>query len=295
MSKEVTMRSFNTLLVVSMLVVMPGRLIGQQSPLPQNMLATFSGSWAEDLWLPTPLPTDIVNAQIKYENSDTTKRVTIDWFYEATGAKPGVSTQSFDIAFRPTAIARRAGKTTRFYLVGWSDRTGNVIVESWTFGQFLLGSGMPQGGGTAYSTFSPPPITRVVEWISERNTLPPIWDAACQTYGNTLLLLANSTPTVIWSLDLATLSVSELFSASTTPGLAGHRMLVIAKHGADGLVAVSEPRRVWDSPTFPPGNELYVVMKDVNLDGTFDVVYEEFASIFYEQYPSPWNNKYVEP
>jgi hypothetical protein len=265
-----------------------------QSPLPTDMQAVYVHNWADEMWLPVQLPADVINARITYENTEA-NRVRIKWFYEKTGARSGSAETVVDLAFQPTAIARHAGTSMKFYVVGWSERTGRVVVESWTFGTYSLGSAMPPGGGVAKSVFSVPAITRVLEWVSEANTVPPIWDAACQVYGNKLLLLTSGAPTRILSLNLTTLALTTLYNATGYPALAGHRMLIIGRHGADGMLAVSEPRRVWDNPMSNDPASLYFVMRDTNVDGTFDATSSVTSADFYYVYAPPWDNKYTAP
>lgn len=285
------------MVVASMLAGVAGRVLSQQYPLPEDMIASFASekTWAEELWLPTQLSTDVVNARITFENDVASSKVTIAWFFEKTGASARTSTQTVDVSFRPTAVARRAGTTMKFYVVGWSDRTGRVIVESWTFGQYLLGSSTPPGGGPTISTMSQPTITRVVEWISDASAMAPVWDAACQAYGNALLLLVSGSPTKIWSLDLDSRVPTELYSATTYSALAGHRMISIGKHGTDGLIGMTERRRTWEHGQKYPGPDLYFVMRDTDLDGSFDILSAESTDDFSYMYPPPWDNKYEEP
>ena len=200
-----------------------------------------------------------------------------------------------DVSFKPTAIARRAGTTNTFYVVGWADRTGRVIVESWTFGAFTLAAAMPTQGGPAVTVFTKPPVTRFLEWISDTNALPPIWDAGCETYGNKLLLLASGTPTRIWTLDLGSRVISILYSSDTNAALAGHRMMSIGKHPVAGFAIFTEQRKPWDHLETVTSPGMYFLMRDTDSNGSIDAVSAEPTETFYYHYPPPWDLKYAEP
>ena len=276
-------------------------LSAQQYPLPLDMVAKFgaNASWAEEfqLTLNTQSQDDFVIGRVSYQNEDAgPKRVTIAWQFKASGAIEGNSTQSVDVSFKPTAVARRAGTTTVIYVVGWSDRTGRVVVERWDLSQAVLGDAIPVGGGAAYSLFSQPHIERSIEWISETGSVSPIWDAACEVYGNSLLLLTRA-PTKILSLNLDSRTTTNLYSASDVglSGLAGHRMISIGKHSTGGFIAFTEPRKPWESVMQYLQLHDYFVMRDSDSDGSFDSTAFVDYSLFYDIYPPPWNMKYHEP
>lgn len=265
-----------------------------QAPLPSGMVAAFEaeGTWAEDLWLPTA-PGDEVRARFTFGNG-AVNRIGIDWQFSKAGAATRTSSQSVDVSFRPTSVARRAGTTMTFYVVGWSERTGRVIVEEWAFEQFVLGSSMPAGGGPPVSVFGQPAITRTVEWISESGSLTPIWDAVCNPYANTLLLLDSGATTRVWSLDLGTHALAESFSSASQPALAGHRMITAARHDAGGFVAFTQRRKPWEHANGYKGPDSFFVVRDTDADGQFDVQETIANDAFYVQFPPPWNLKYQE-
>lgn len=269
-----------------------GAEVQAQSPLPPGMVAAFGAerTWAEDLWLPTD-PGDEVRARLTFSNG-ATNRIDIAWQFFKAGAATRTSSQSVDVSFRPTSVARRAGTTMTFYVVGWSERTGRVLVEEWTFDQFVLGSSMPAGGGTPISVFGQPAIQRTVEWISESGSLTPIWDAVCNPLANALLLLDSGATTRVWSLDLGTHALTELYSSASQPALAGHRMLTAARHGAGGFVAFTQRRKPWEHADRYQAPADFFVLRDTNADGQFDVQETVANDAFYVRFPPPWNLKY---
>ncbi|HEX5010559.1 MAG TPA: hypothetical protein VFY71_09165 [Planctomycetota bacterium] len=267
--------------------------------LPDDMIAQFGEgeSWAESMFLPVAAPGDSVEVHMRFDN-DTTGHVTLDWYYQKAGANAREDTQTIDVSYLPTAIARHAGRSNVFYVVGWTPRTGNVIVERWTIGQFALGTGGAQGGGGyPVSTLLIPSITREVEWISPAGTAAPIWDAACNPYGvsPSLLLLESGSVTRIWKVDLTQSTASIVYSSANTGfgSLAGHRSMSIGRHGADGLIAFTQKRRGWDhGPTVMSAPDTVFVLRDANTDGTFETTTFMAHADLYTQYPVPWDMTY---
>lgn len=175
-----------------------------QQPLPESLRARFTNTFAEEFVVPAGTG-NYVKCRLAFSNGEEGNRVYLRWLFRAAGAVPGTLHQDIDVSFQPTAVARRAGLTNVFYVAGWSERTGRVVVESWTLGNVLLAGAQLVGSeGPAVSGFTPPPITKQIEWISDPGTTPPLWDIAFQTYGNTLLLLPMGSPTHIVGLDLDT-------------------------------------------------------------------------------------------
>ncbi len=266
----------------------------QPSSLPPEMIASFAPRriWAEEFWLPTAA-NDQVRGRVRFENQDPVGKVVIDWYFVKAGASSRQLSQVVEVAFRPTAVARRAGTTDTLYVVGWSDRMGRVVVEEWTFGPTTLGSTLPENGeGGAISVFAPPPIAKELAWVSDPGTVPPIWDAACEVYANKLLLLTSGTTTKIVSLDLVTLSLQQLYSSTSNPALGGLRMLSIARHPVAGFTVIAEQRRSWDAVGHGEAVDNYFVMRDVDANGTLDTTEVVASNAFYVIYPPPWNNRY---
>ena len=268
----------------------------QSHPLPADMTAQFGSehTWADELYLPVATPGAFIRAQLSFENSSASeKRVLIDWWFQAPGALPRSLHESFDVSFKPTAVARRAGSSSTFYVVGWTERTGQVIVESWTMpANYLLGSAMSQGGGNATSTFSHPMFTREVEWTSASGAMEPIWDAACQPFANQLMLLPRGTPTRIVALDLGTRVLTELFSAASQPALAGHRTLSIGRNLSAGMVALTHRRKQWEHGIKATPTDVEFIMYDANYDGVFESTGSAQVNALSVVLPGDWDSKY---
>ena len=284
--------------LISSVVAMATVAAAQASPLPPDMVASFGSehTWAEQLYLPVANENAFVRARLTFENAAAaTKCVKIDWFFQAPGALPRSSHESFEVSFRPTAIARRAGTTLTFYVVGWSERTGQVIVESWTLPtSYLLGASIPQGGGAAISEFSHPAFVREVEWTSASSSMQPIWDAACQPFSNQLLLLPRATPTQILALDLSSRVVTLLYSSSSFTALAGDRNIVIGKNSLAGFIAMTSRRRQWEHGGKVPPNDEYFVMYDSDSNGVFESTATVQVDSLSAVIPGEWDDRYEE-
>lgn len=262
------------------------------------MIASFGSNhtWADQFYLPVGNPSAFIRARLSFRNdSPSSKCIDISWFFQAPGALPRSSDETVDVSFKPTAVARRAGTTSTFYVIGWAERTGQVIVESWTVpSTYLLGAYTSPGGGPVLSTFTHPAFLREVEWTSASESMEPIWDAACQPYSNQLLLLPGGSPSKILSLDLDSRAVAELYSATTYAELAGDRNIVIGRNLLAGTIAMTSRRRQWEHGSKVAATDRYFILHDSDSDGVFEststVQIDSLAGVL----PGEWNDRYSE-
>jgi hypothetical protein len=267
-------------------------LASAQHELPGEMIATTSRAIRERFHLPVWKTSQSIEGRVTFGNGDAAGKVIIEWDFHAPRLSRRTSTQTVDVSFQPTAVARRAGTSAVLYVVGWSTDTGQVIVEEWTLGEYAV-EATAKPGDLAVSTLVQPTITRVVKWTSDAGSLNPIWDAACNYVANELLLLESGTPTRILSLDLQSLALTEL-SSSDAPGherLAGYRRLWIGKPESGGLIAGSERRPPWERGHMDRSPGTYFVLKDEDLDGAFEWTGFVEPTRFFTDHPT-WDTTY---
>ena len=111
------------------------------------------------------------------------------------------------------------GTSSTLYVVGWSERTGRVLVEEWVFGDFPWAS---LSADDTAREIAPrcPSVSKSLLWVSSPRRMDPVWDGVCQVYADELWLLESGEPTVIHALDLASLELTERYS-SAVPGQEG--------------------------------------------------------------------------
>lgn len=281
-----------------LLLVMASISACRSQPLPSDMVASFGAeqTWADQLYLPVNDSAAFIRARLSLENAPTSEsRVAIDWHFKAPGALPRSTHESIPVFFKPTAVARRAGTTSTFYVVGWDERTGRVSIESWTLPDtYRLGSHPAEDGGAAVSNFEHPEFVREAVWTSNIDSMQPVWDAACQPVANPLLLLPRGSPTRILALDLTSKRVSEMYSATAGTPLEGDRNVVIGKNELSGFIAMTSGRRQWEHGRKVPPTEQYFVMYDSDSDGVFESTGTVPVDALSSAIPGAWDDRYEE-
>gem|GEM_PF-3304613 len=91
-------------------------------------------------------------------------------------------------AYRPLAVAAEGGIGSTLFVVGWYDRTGEVVVEQWTMGFAAIGQTVGPFG-VPHVTLSPPPITK--DEIYRGPAMGPVYDAVFHPMTRELLLIAD--------------------------------------------------------------------------------------------------------
>ena len=288
------------ILPVTLLIV---ALLAAKSPaqhaLPMDMVADFEGGrmFAEQLFLPMASPDDSVRACVRYENEQAPYKLIIEWSFAKNGAALRTTTQEYELSFRPTAVARVAGESNTFYVVGWIERTGQVIVQSIVFGQYALGSTITPSGQLV-STFGQPVITGEIVWIADASLgIHPVWDAGYDCHSGILYMLESGSPTRLLSLTLpsGTLGVMCDASAAGFEALEGHRMVSVGLHASMGFAIYTQPRRVFDRPTAFQPPYYRMVLRDAAGDGVFESTTFYDHDDFVAAYPSSWDPHYTCP
>ena len=100
-------------------------------PLPKDMEASFAhvGSAARFTLLTSGSRWG-VKLSMNFANA-AHSAVVVQWEIHDNGPY-GHERQTLATSFKPTALARRAGTSNDFYVVGWSEKTARVIVEKWS-------------------------------------------------------------------------------------------------------------------------------------------------------------------
>lgn len=257
--------------------------------------------WAEDLHL---LPDDAADSaghaggrvKLHFTNS-AASTVVLDWRATLADGSSGNGMETFSTSFKPTALARRAGTSNDFYVVGWSEKTARVIVEKWSIPAPCLDPLWSLQDGTAVHLVIIPTIVRSLEWVSEPGQFEPIWGAACSPFANVLLLLESGSETKIISLDLDTVLPTVLYS-SADPGfedLQGLRSFAVAMHGSGNFLIIGQPKKPWETLIWQGLDSKLFVLQDTDLDGVTESADFMTQREFVETFQSPWDRKYSEP
>ena len=275
----------------------------QASPLPDGMKAKYlvGRSFADRFWLPTG-PGDVIQGTVHYDATAGNDLV-VQWLFKSDGAAMGVATETHALSFVPTAVCKRAGTTSTLYVVGWSPRTSQVVVEEWVFHNYSLGVASPIGTGGVHRSLlsAPPSLARSVVFVSERAALTPVWDAVCYLPGNALWLLdsgpseAGAATRSIWGIDLQLGHLSLICDSETYPQLSDHRSMTAVADSTGGFVIHTEKRRsVEQVGSYLSASDPYLIVlfQDANGDGIIDTTsVDDFTA-----YQSlGWDMKYSEP
>lgn len=269
-----------------------------QVPLSVDMLARFAPSvnYAERLYLTGAASQDTVRADISFSN-DEKHSVWIRWAAQVQGAYPDHEATEYEVSFQPTAVARRAGHSSTFYVVGWSARLARVVVEEWDVGTFALAQVPSPSGAAPKTELTLPPVTRSLLWVSNPGQLAPIWDAACDPYAGALWMLESGAVTRIHSLNLASLMLFTSFASDATgmSGLSGHRSFGVGLHPTEGFVIMSQAKMPWRSLRYESPSAVVFVANDADMDGVLDTTAFITLSEFHDAFPTPWDEHYPEP
>lgn len=283
-----------------------GQEAGPPHPLPKVMRSRFSRhhAMADAMWVPGGEPRDSSRVGFAFSNGGygDGAAVEINWDHTPAPVVQGCRRPTLPTGFLPTALCKRSGVNTTFYVVGWDEDGGTIIVESWTF---VDGGRMSEvveaSSGRTVSHFTPPEVRREVLWRSDPDHVgprSPIWSAACQVKANQLWLLDGSMlepgdETRIWILDLTpgARQPMHLRSTSSPPDLAapkGHRLIVAGLHPTGGLILYTQARRPWDGRLRPRKPYLVCYFIDEDLDGLIDGTGTMPYTDFHARFPTPW-------
>ncbi len=268
--------------------------IAAQTPLPEAMQAKFvPGKLMGDFfYVPTGSQAKL-RASLYFENVEA-KVVYISYLFQAPNALPGEETKEYATSFRPTAVCKRAGLDSVFFVAGWSDRLSQTIVEKWTLSGGAVGSATPTTGGPAYSILTVPMVER--ELLLTSTTIGPIAAIGFNVYGGDLWLMEDEQPKETWKLHVDSTDPPQLdFSVGTTgyAFLANCNSISVAAHPNAGLVMYFEKKRKWVSGVLYHEPYDLVVKRDADRDGIFELLESMTYEQLYTMYPSgTWEVQY---
>jgi hypothetical protein len=251
-----------------------------------------SHNYAEDMTVTPPESEDWIKIRMIYE-SQSEQSLTITWMARAAGATGFRTETKHAVPFEPTAVARKAGSSDTFYVVGWLAEPERVVVEKWVIQPLALGTLITPAGETK-TTLSDPEFGRELVWTSQASEMAPIWDAAVLPYSNELWMIAYGDIARIYSLDLKTETIALLYAsdASGMSELAGVRAFAVGKHPTSGFVVMASKRRPWKSMFLNPDSAMFVAI-DEDCDGVVDSVLFDAVSNYQVLFPSPWDLTYT--
>jgi hypothetical protein len=197
----------------------------------------------------------------------------MQWSAKSAGCQAVYRDDEHAVSFQPTALCLRSGLGKVFYVAGYVERTGQVVVEEWT-ANYYMGAGQPNSGGEPVTLLAPN-VTREVLLSSDLVT--PIRSMAYFFPSQRLWLFEDAAPHTVWSVDPETGNRQWLFDQTVIPeialGLSAQTFMVTSDApDGGGFIVVLFPWRDWDVKWMAgiPSNEHYYVFRDSNLDGTVD-------------------------
>lgn len=236
-------------------------------PLPDSLHATFGTYEFADRIYPTAwTENEFVIGSLSFNTVE--KYVDIDWDFKAPGGPTRNSIERITVSYQPTAVCRKAGVSPIFFVVGYIQRTDQVIVEEWGVTNMLLGTALGPGGVTE-SSFS-----KIIEKnvVALTGSLQPIVDAAYNRYANKLWLLEAESPHVLWECDPASGNITALADESIVPALATAKSMWTVKIGSgaqlSGFVIIFKKNYTWKEDDASDNSIL--LMRDADLDGTIE-------------------------
>ncbi|MCB9896728.1 MAG: hypothetical protein H6825_01865 [Planctomycetes bacterium] len=265
-----------------------------QNPLPSGLtVRAWAHSCADVLHVPTSDPGDSIEGRITFRNGDADPQVEIEWIFKTSAGGKGRKTTTHDVAFLPTSVCVRAGRSDRIYVVGWSPRSSKVIVEEWTLKNIAIAETLTPGGAII-ATMAGPTIDR--EIVAASDSLPLTACAACNPFTDELYLLDLATPRAIHTLDLQTgaLQAAPLLTELQQPDLADHRGLHAGRTD-QGFVIFSRWESPWVASSLVPLPQQVIVLLDADLDGVFETVQSQPVEQFNAANLGHWVSEYTGP
>lgn len=276
--------------------VLTGSLLAQApTPLPESLRSQAWTTSAAIIYPSSnPADTDNIRGRVVFDTDEQT--LGIEWKIRADGALTKEENDVFSLSFAPTAVCRERGVGPTFYVAGYIERTGHVVIERWTFDDLLLGAAAPAGGGTPVSTLSRTLRKSVVVMTTE---LKPLKTMAYHATADELWVFEEEVPYTVSTIDPTTGAIAWLFDWSVIPAVAlthtAYTTMIDPPAPQSGFVIQLEPWRTWarwpfDVESQEAAVQLYV-FRDANLDGVIDestiLSGAEYASRGWWEYINP--------
>ncbi len=216
------------------------------------------------------------------------KEVVISWHAYVAGGAHDAKARSFSTPFVPLAVTGEAGVSDTIYVVGWVERTDELVVEKWHMHGALVGQTMGPPGGQPIVTLTPPRIdkTEIV-----RTARGPCDGAVFHPTSRKLILLcevigsgsADEKELVSVSVDDSPAVVDTMYSAAQIGALyraAGIDLGVTKVTGAVYIFLfeqhlVTQPTLGSEAEELQDPSQYTHVLCDNDSDGIFEVSYED--------------------
>lgn len=244
------------------------------TPIPQELRCDLEAGDRISLFTMDLEPETAVKAVQATVWFNTTKReVHIKaayWEHHALVAGTFVSDETHCISYEPTAVAPIAGQGTDFFVAGYYERAGLVMIEKWSFTDLVLGQeqGTPDTKPKLTMTFS---LRKTAVLLTDR--VSPIRSLAFNMGNNSLLAMEDSYPNPVWEIPVDGSSPSILLDETTVPGLSKLRSMRAAfieptHPSGGGLLVVFAPWTDWSlSPRNVTSTATCYTWLDTDLDG----------------------------
>jgi len=281
-----------------LIVFLVGNTLQSQMPppLPDSLKATAWSNPAETIFpIGAPTGTDDVHARVTYYADEQT--LELRWKIRREGAYIKEEVEEFALSFVPTAVCTERGTGPSFFVAGYVERTGHVVIEEWRFEDMAFGATTPRGGGPGQSTFSRT-IRKSTVLITDQ--LKPLKAIAFHATSEVLWVFEEEPPHTVWTVHPETGAMTWRFDRTVIPAVAlTHTVsttMIEPPAPQTGFVIRLEPWRPWSRwPLVTESDldavELYV-FRDADLDGENDestiLTGAEYASRGWWEYTNPF-------
>lgn len=246
-----------------------------QSSLPESLQAHWNDTTG--CWLRPALAGP--DAHISFNTE--AKQLTVAWGFDIPGSEAqypvgfvssDTRTDSHALGYHPTAICRRSGVGSTFYVAGWIDRLSTAIVERWEVNNMAVGTtAKPDGTLTASLTLS---YDKEIVFTSD--STGPIRCIAFHTTSDRVWALGNDSPNTLYSIDPTSGSATVQTDAAAHPELASMRSALCkyidpAAPDGGGFFVLLRQESAWEFIDEPDLQSQVFFTRDSNFDGIVDV------------------------
>lgn len=280
------------------LLALSGAVTGQSLPSRHDRTTDLlpSGKIAATGVL-TFTPTKFIRYSVGFDNQEE-KKVIMVWEggYIVDGVVDfdlrEVEWREISTSYKPLAVAVEGGIAATLYVVGWFDRTGELVIERWTMENAELRQ--TSGASGRGASLTPPSLTK--DEIYRGSAIGPAYDAVFHPPTRELLMIADDNASTSFSKHFYSLDVD---APHPVPFLRNDLDIALLTDARGMKLGVTTDLGVcifvFDAPKWGGSKSCFIqprtdhqthVLCDADRDGLFELSFEENA-----QYVLDWSAK----
>jgi len=260
-------------------LVVLGTPTQSQTALPDEMKSAFEAHGTVATVLrPDPGSVEDPRARVRFRTQE--RKVLLEWTFGIPGTATGLGMldngwrfDELSVGYEPTALCAAAGSATSFFVAGWVERLGAILIEQFDVSNMAVGTTYSPGG-EPISTLS---LIYERSVVLARTGIGPVRALAFHKSRNELWLLEDSPQHRLMALDVANGSTTEVANATALPELAqmhsALQFVVPPSAPHPGFFVILRPQFDWelvDVEVVDPQSTV-CLFRDENLDGNLDV------------------------